>query len=173
MKLLITFTLFITFLSASVLVADMKKVFATYKQGCDDGNPAGCANLGNMYYSGLGTQQNYGKAKDFYEQACDGGSNAGCSNLGSLYYEGLGVKQNYRKARKYYEKSCNTESSSVCKNLGIMYEYGQGVGVDYDRALTLYKKECDASEDGNGCSDFKLLFKKACVNSSNSFCSNY
>ena len=81
-----------TILSAN----DFDKGLAAYYQGnyriantffsksCDSGEADGCTNLGNLYYNGLGVQQDNFKAKTLYIKACDSGSDEGCRKYAIL-----------------------------------------------------------------------------------------
>lgn len=77
MKLLFSLLLSLSFLSADY-VSDLQK-------DCDNGDPSGCYNLGNMYSDGRGVKQNSFKAVELYKKSCDGGDVRGCRNLGNMY----------------------------------------------------------------------------------------
>jgi len=48
-----------------------------------------CSNIGILYASGKGVEQDYTKAKIFFEKSCQGDYGRGCWYLGILYENGL------------------------------------------------------------------------------------
>ena len=67
----------------------------------------GCSNLGLLYQSGQGVNQDYQKAAQLYQKACDSGEAVGCFGLGFLYKNGQGVRQDFSTAKQYYGKACD------------------------------------------------------------------
>ncbi len=64
-------------------------------------NAPAMANLGRMYYHGLGVKQDYEKAKNLYEQAIKLNSNESNAlrTLGVMYHNGQGVNKIMAKRR--------------------------------------------------------------------------
>ncbi len=54
--------------------------------------------VGNKYFNGKGTQQDYTKAFKWYEKAAMQGYTAAHPMLGLILFKGYGVRQNYAKA---------------------------------------------------------------------------
>ena len=136
-----------------------KKIAARlYQFGCDGGTAFGCSNLGNMYDTGKGVSQDYGRAFELYKQGCDGGNAGGCSNLGNMYRKGKGVSQDYGRAFELYKQGCDGGDAVGCSNLGYMYDTGKGVSQDYDRAFELYKQGCDGG-NAVGCSNLGNMYR--------------
>jgi TPR repeat protein len=49
---------------------DVEKAAVFFQSACDEGSAAGCANLGELYYHGLGVKRDYGKALALFQGAC-------------------------------------------------------------------------------------------------------
>ena len=92
------------------------------------GNAAAQNNLGNMYATGEGVEQNYETAKGWYEKSAKQGYAAAQNNLGIMYANGEGVEQNYETAKGWYEKAAEQGLADAQVGLGYLYAKGKGVG---------------------------------------------
>jgi uncharacterized protein len=61
------------------------------KKSADLGNAHSMNYIGNYYKDGIGTKQDFLKAKLYYEKAIQGGSQEAVLNMATLFYTGLGV----------------------------------------------------------------------------------
>lgn len=61
--------------------------------------------LGNLYFSGRGTRQDYGLAMREYIIASNRDSGQATYNIGLMYELGLGVKKDFPKAMEWYLKA--------------------------------------------------------------------
>jgi TPR repeat protein len=102
-------------------------------------------NLGVMYYTGEGVEQDYQQAAQWLTQAAELGHLRSQFNLATMYYNGLGVtsplmrvwplsllsrNQNRRQAARWYEQAAEYEHGEAQYNLATMYEAGEGVAQD-------------------------------------------
>jgi hypothetical protein len=131
---------------------DYPRVVSLYAKACDGGAAEDCANLGTMYYNGLGVAQDFPRAASLYTKACDAGNAEVCNILGNMYEDGLGVSKDFSHAVSPFTKACDAGNAEGCYSLGIMYYDGIGVSQDLPRAVSLYTKACDAG-DGIVCVD--------------------
>ncbi len=120
-----------------------------------------CGNLGNIYYSGLGTAKNYKKAFKLYEMVCNAGSATACSNMGLMYQNGKGVKKDVAKGLSYMRKACDVGDWNGCRNFAA-YHYGHG---NKNEAALYFKKACelgrlDSSTQNNP--NYKSLWQMTC-----------
>ena len=115
-------------------------------QACNGGDASSCFNLGVMFASGDGVEENKARAVQLFEKACDGGEAQGCSNLGFMYSKGNGVEQNKARAVQFYQKACDGSNAGSCFNLGLMYSKGDGLEQNKARAVQMYGKACDGGE---------------------------
>lgn len=97
-----------------------------YEKTANYGNdPYGCRRAGEMYFRGLGTEQDYGRAVQYLEQKNE---KEGDDMLGMCYLLGYGCQQNTAMGRILLERSRNT----VWKNYGLGMMYAEGIGVPED-----------------------------------------
>ena len=83
------------------------------------GNAAAQNNLGNMYATGEGVEQNYETAKGWYEKSAKQGYAAAQNNLGIMYANGEGVEQNYETAKGWYEKGGRTRAGGRASRIRL------------------------------------------------------
>lgn len=95
--------------------------------------------LGNFYYNGLGTEQNYQKARECYLSAAKQQNPEALYFLGVIYFYGDGIEINYDIARNFFEQSAELGNSNALNQLGYMYYNGDGVEQNYDKAKNYYK----------------------------------
>ena len=62
-------------------------------------------NLGLMYLSGKGVEQDYGKAFELFQRSANQGYDWGMNNLGGLYEKGWGTEQDMAKALFLYREA--------------------------------------------------------------------
>ncbi len=94
--------------------------FKENQTSCDEGQSAGCFNLGIAYGQGKGVAKDLTKAAQLYEKACSMENDDACLNLGAAYYQSLGVAKNTAKAIQFSDKACRLGNSGGCKNAKIM-----------------------------------------------------
>lgn len=77
-------------------------------------------NQGKIYHDGLGTAQDFKKARALYERAAAIGSTNAQVNLGYIYFVGEGVPRDFTAARAWYEKAALSGDKSAAQNLAYM-----------------------------------------------------
>jgi TPR repeat protein len=82
--------------------------------------------LGNAYYTGQGTAQDYMQAQKWLEKAANNGymEAKGAGALFYIYERGLGTTQDYIQARYWLEVAAEKGNVSAPLMLGMMYYYG-------------------------------------------------
>lgn len=103
---------------------DYQKAFKYSKIACDNGEYLGCTNLGVLYESGQGVEQNYTEAFKYYKLACDNGECLSCYNLGVFYENGKGLRQSYSTAKEYFGKACDLGLQQGCDDFATLGKYG-------------------------------------------------
>jgi hypothetical protein len=119
---------------------------ARHRRACEQGNAAGCYDLGVSYEHGRGgLAKSDAQAAAFYRKACDGDHAAGCNNLGVFYVNGQGgLPKDDAQAAPLYRKACDGGNAWGCNNLGVFYVNGQGGLAKSDaQAAAFYRKACD------------------------------
>ncbi len=130
-----------------------------YRQGCDQGDPRACTNLGVMFENAQGVYRDEVKAAELYSRGCDGDDSLGCTYLGFLYQGGRGVMKSPVKAFEMFQTGCEDAHAVACTHLGILHETGQGVAADPRRAGRFYSQGC-AGHHAPGCRRLGLLYDR-------------
>jgi len=120
--------------------------FEQTKAKAEKGDKFAQSNLGVMYDSGEGVEQDFKEAAKWYRKAADQGEAMAQSNLGLMYHQGQGVEQDFKKALKWYQKAADQGNAMAQINLGFMYANGQGVEQNY---VTAYAWWNIAATNGN------------------------
>ena len=68
------------------------------------------ANLGHMYFEGVGVSKDVLEAIRWYENAASAGEFCAQIELGRIYSRGLGVSRNPASARKWYSAAIGQQS---------------------------------------------------------------
>ena len=68
------------------------------------------ANLGRMYFEGVGVSKDVLEAIRWYENAASAGEFLAQIELGRIYSRGLGVSRNPAAARKWYSAAIGQQS---------------------------------------------------------------
>lgn len=102
--------------------------------------------LGECYYYGEGTEQDYARAIDCYRKGVEEDNERAMWNLGVAYSEGNGVKADFEKAAELYEMAAEREDAYY-NQLGERYLYGDGVEVNEERAFECFQKAADSEDE--------------------------
>lgn len=124
----------------SVKQGDYAVAILCYRLAAERGNAEAQHNLGLLYESGLGVEQNYREAAQWYRQAAEQGDADAQASLGVLHETGDGVAQNYAEAAQWYRKAADQGDASAQNNLGWLYETGHGVTRSKTEALKWYRQ---------------------------------
>lgn len=116
------------------------EVFIATKLKAESGDVAAQGNLGTLYATGSGTEQDYVKAREWYEKAAAQGYTSAQNDLGTVYASGEGVTRDYIKAREWFEKAAAQGYAPAQNDLGTLYASGHGVPRDYAKARELFEK---------------------------------
>ena len=82
------------------------------------GSSDAALNLGGMYDSGEGVEQDYKQAVSWWTKAAEKGHAVAQNNLGLMYAQGLGVNQDYVEAYKWFTLSSMGGEESALSGLG-------------------------------------------------------
>lgn len=125
------------------------------KAAQEDKDVRSIRNLGIMYASGIGVEQDFVKAVELLKKASNGGDDYAGFSLGNMYSTGDGVKKDFSEAAFWYEKSANIGNAQSSYNLGYLYTYGDGVKKNLTTAFQWYEKSANA---GNIDAQINLSF---------------
>lgn len=95
--------------------------------------------LAEMYFYGLGVEQDYFEAFDLYKFAAMNGRNFNAwFRMGEMYEYGYGVEVDNQRAIECYTRAANNDNVVAMSKLGLIYETGEIVEQDYDKAEHWY-----------------------------------
>jgi hypothetical protein len=84
---------------------DFESDFYSFIDLAEEGDADAQFNIGNIYYNGIGVDENDKEAAVWYHKAAKQGHAAAQFDLASMYYIGQGVEENDEKAKKWYRKA--------------------------------------------------------------------
>jgi TonB family protein len=118
-----------------------------FRKAAGAGWVAAMVELGSLYQSGRGVDQDFVEAAHWYRSAAEKSDSAGMAALGRLYEIGGGVEQDYAQASQWYIKGAQAGSPAAMVSLGLMYENGHAIDAsgkpgrqDLSEAMTWYAK---------------------------------
>jgi TonB family protein len=98
---------------------------ALSRRAADTGIAASQVNVGFMYESGLGVNQDYAAAMAWYRKAADQGNAQAENNIGNLYAKGLGVHQDDAEAISWFRKAVAKGNGNAVNNLLSLHRQGR------------------------------------------------
>ena len=111
-----------------------------YEDKWKDGNADAACDLGSLYYTGRGGEQNYAKAVEYYTLAAEGGCDQAQENLGYCYYYGRYVDVDYKKAFHYFALGAFSGNLRSLYKIGDMYRNGYYVEKNEKEAFHIYSR---------------------------------
>ncbi|RHZ60872.1 hypothetical protein Glove_350g58 [Diversispora epigaea] len=91
--------------------------------------------LADMYFHGLGVEQDTKKAFQIYSNVADKGSNIALNSMAYCYDKGFGVEKNEEKAFETYLKSAEKGNLMAQSNVGSCYKDGSGITIDITKGF--------------------------------------
>jgi TPR repeat protein len=125
---------------------DYGKALRLIRPLANDGDAAAQFNLGLMYMTGQGVQQDSAAAAIWFQKAAEQGYAFAQSNLGVLYRDGQGVQQDSAAAAIWFRKAADQGDAVAQYLLGDQYAKGAGVSQDFNEAVIWFQK---AAEQGH------------------------
>lgn len=83
------------------------------------GNAFAQCQIGNLYFRGIGVEQDFQEAVEWYKNAAQGGDASSQLRLGLMYANGQGVEQNMDEALVWIKKALNHGHPGAKMYLGI------------------------------------------------------
>ena len=109
------------------------------------------ANLGRMYYEGLGVEPDAAKAAELFRVAADQGDPVSQYNLARLYEEGNGVDRDASEAIRLLQSSASQDNADAQNHLGAIYYNASS--PDFDQAQQWYWR---AAKQGHAHAQYNL-----------------
>ena len=102
------------------------------------------AEIGNMYYRGIGLDQDIEKAFLWFQKGADNGDPTSQVMLGSFYETGEGnVEQDYNKALEYYNKAAKQDDPAAKCFLAHLYIDGPDEIRDFNHGMALLRESAN------------------------------
>lgn len=108
---------------------------------------------GDMYYYGIGIDEDNEKAAEWYKKSSDAGNLDASASLANMYINGIGVTKNESKGYQLYKLAADAEIPNGLAGLGLCYENGYGVAKIPYQATLWYRKAADL---GNSFAQYRL-----------------
>lgn len=117
-----------------------EKAFDLYLKCAALGKPEAMNALGNLYFQGLGTEQNGQKAIAWYENAVQAGYKEAWYNIAIVYKTGSSnVKQDFTKAYQFFMKASEIGMPQGSYYLGYLHYKGLGCEQSYTKAIKYFR----------------------------------
>ena len=150
MKKALLFTLGLIAVGCAEPIPDLGEMRTLAEQG-----DAGAQNnLGAMYESGTGVQEDAAEAARWYRVAAGQGEAVAQSNLGRMYHNGEGVPEDAAEAGRWYRLAAEQGYAHAQGVLGLIYASGEGVPRDMVLAYMWFNlAAAQGQEDAQGNKD--------------------
>ena len=126
----------------------LQMLVIAYKMGIAEKHSGCMNNLGAMYYSGNGLEQDYEKAAELYEMASDAGSHQATVNLGYIWEYGRCGEQSLEKAFGCYSYAAVLGDSIEAKyKLGDLYNKGVFGEKNIKKAFFLWAEAFNSTDN--------------------------
>jgi TPR repeat protein len=140
---------------------DYAKALRLIRPLANDGDASAQFNLGLMYTTGQGVEQDNAAAALWFRKAAEQGYALAQSNLGTLYLYGRGVTQDDTEAVMWFRKAADQGDAVAQFLLGNQYANGKGAPLDYSEAMIWFQR---AAEQGHPVAKLYLgvMYAEAC-----------
>ena len=137
---------------------DMDRAVTAFRESAENGVAIAQYNLGVLYFSGRGVEQDYQQAYRWTRMAAEQGFVNAQANLGTLYYNNLGVSDGWstfwpisyflrpsrlKEAARWYRAAADQDHGQAQYFLATLYESGAGVERDLVKAYQWTKLAID------------------------------
>ncbi len=103
-------------------------------------------NLGRMYFSGEGVDQDYKEARNWFNLAAAQQYPPAQNSLGILYNKGLGVRRDHAEAVNWFRHGAEQGYTPAQVSLGLQYADGVGVTKNYKEAVKWFNIAAELGE---------------------------
>lgn len=137
---------------------DMAGAIEAFRESAENGVAIAQYNLGVLYFSGRGVEQDYREAYRWTHMAAEQGFANAQANLGTLYYNDLGVSEGIeaywpisfflrssrlQEAARWYQAAANQDHGQAQYFLATLYQAGSGVERNLVKAYQWAKLAID------------------------------
>ena len=133
--------------SENEIKQDFKEAFKYYEMAAKQGDNVAINNLGSLYYSGIGVEQNILKATQMFAKASELGNSEAMVNLAFIDISSTGRSYNPQEAIDLFKKAVKLNNPTASFMLGYAYYKGFIVEKNNIEAFNLIKKAASAGYD--------------------------
>ncbi|KAG0232418.1 hypothetical protein BGW42_008209 [Actinomortierella wolfii] len=134
---------------------DDVKAFYWYNRAAEQGHVEAQYIVGDRFYTGQGTTQNYAEAVTWFRKAAEQKHANAQYRLGCMLRDGQGVEQNYDDAAKWLLRATEQGHAEARQSVKKLYEKGYGLPRDLQKAVHWYREVA-----AGGGSDVQQQLKK-------------
>ena len=128
----------------------INKLVECYELCIKQDMPTAALNLGTLYYTGRGVEQDYKKAFELYKIAADAGELRAICNCGYCFYYGRHQEPDYSEAFKYFSLGALLHNDTNCLyKLGDLYLNGYGVAKNEEYAFIMYNRALQRAQESD------------------------
>jgi TPR repeat protein len=138
---------------------NLPKAAELFRQGCSEGDAAGCCNLGVAYWGGRGVTKDFDQAGSLLTQACETGLTPCCTNLGLMHKTQALDGLEGDEILALFDKGCEGGHMQACFEVGHMNDEGELVARDLPRAMAAYEKACSTNVAA-ACANMGRLYRR-------------
>lgn len=119
-----------SFAAEAVTPEELEQQIAQWRLAAEAGDVLSQKELANLYYSGLGVEQNYKEALKWLTMCAEAGDLICAKGVGGIYFDGLGIPEDETEGFKWLKIAADGELPSGQSAVGYCYLSGRGVPVD-------------------------------------------
>jgi TPR repeat protein len=138
---------------AAFAAGDYTTAIKIWTPMAENGDANAQANLGIMYFRGLGVDKDIQRAVQLFQSAAAKGNGQAEFQLGLMFQKGVGVQQDYGEAMRWYEAAADQGDPLAGYGIGRLFEEGYGVAQDERAAAVWYRR---AAEKGIAPAEYNL-----------------
>lgn len=126
------------------LAQDFSKAFQLFLKAAQAVSAGGDANnplnseyyyiVGDFYYNGQGTRQNYGEALKWFTRAANLGTGKAAYRIAEMHKNGQGVRKSTQSAIEWFAKAHDNYNKDAAYMIAQIYVKGDGIKPDMDEA---------------------------------------
>ena len=135
----------------SPLRASPQQAFLWYQRAAEARDSGGMYRLGECFYEGSGTLQNYLEAAAWFRKSAEAGDPAGMRWFGTCLFNGQGVTENKTQAFDWFRKSAEAGDPAGMRWFGMCLFNGQGVAENKTQAFDWFRKSVEAGNTDAMC----------------------
>src|SRR4030067_815197 len=103
---------------AALEKGDFAVALEKFRGPAESGNAQAQYNIGVMYFTGSGVQEDYVKAAEWYGKAAENGHSDAKAALGAMHYEGKGMPLDFDEAINLFKQAAEQGHAGAQSTLG-------------------------------------------------------